>query len=230
MSGKFLIILLIIGLGLGFLVYSRRNKTEDTLVPPVTTTTDGTAIMMEDGAGGPPTTYTDGTYTLDTNASSIAWTGSKTLIKNYEDHGTLSFSGGTVAVESGVVTSGTFTVDMNSFNVTTTGRGSGNDMLEGHLKSEDFFEVATYPTATIELVSVANGSVTADVTIKGITKQVTFPATISEDGTALVGNASLVIDRTNWDIQYGSTKFFGNLGDNVIDDKVTLVLTLRATR
>lgn len=234
----FIAIVIIAVIGLGGWMYTSRNDADTATTTPdvATTTTDTTPTptpVMEDGAGGPPTTrgsYIDGTYALDIDTSSVAWVGSKTLVKNYEDKGTLAFSAGSVVVSNGNITDGKFTIDMNSFAVTSTGKGSDNDKLEGHLKSEDFFEVATYPTATVEINNVVNGIVSADVTIKGVTKTISFPATIAQDGMALTGSAAITIDRTLWDIQYGSTKFFGDLGNNVIDDKVTLLLTLRATK
>lgn len=120
---------------------------------------------------------------------------------------------------------------MNSFVVlSTSSTGGTGSMLENHLKSDDFFSVATYPTATVALKNVVNGVVTADVTIKDITKTISFPAIITETSTALSATATLSIDRTLWDVRYGSGTFFDNLGDNIIGDKVELVLTLSATR
>lgn len=234
----FIVLAIIVVLGLGGWMYTSRNSDTATTTPDVATTTETTTTtptpVMEDGAGGPEVArgvYIDGSYTLETGLSSINWTGSKTLIKNYKDSGTLSFSSGSVVVSNGNVTGGTFTIDMDSFNVTSTSNTKATgDMLENHLKSEDFFEVATYPTATVEINNVVNGIVSADVTIKGVTKTISFPATITQDGMALTGSAAITIDRTLWNIQYGSTKFFGDLGNSVIDDKVTLMLTLRATK
>ncbi|GMU73851.1 MAG: hypothetical protein AMXMBFR44_0500 [Candidatus Campbellbacteria bacterium] len=173
----------------------------------------------------------DGTYELATTQSSIEWTGSKTLIKDYYDTGTLAFSNGSVSVSGGAIVDGAFTVDMNSFAVLSTSNTKvPGSNLAGHLKSADFFDIATYPTATIDLVSVVDGTVTADVTIKGITKQVTFPAVITQEGNTITASAQTTIDRTLWDIRYGSSKFFGELGDNVINDNVDLKLSLVATK
>lgn len=229
-----LIIIAVVLIG-GF-AYTKRAQAPETATttPSVATTTESApAGVMEDGAGGPEVAgvLVDGTYTLDTEKSKVGWTGSKTLIKNYTDHGTLSFTSGSTVVANGHVTSGDFVIDMNSFAVSSTSNTKATgEMLAGHLKSADFFDVATYPTATVKVKNVVNNTVTADVTIKGITKTISFPATISQDGTALVGSATLTLDRTNWDIRYGSTKFFGDLGNSVIDDKVLLDLTLYATK
>lgn len=230
-----IVIIAVIGLG-GWYYTSQKDGETATTTPEVATTTDTTiqTPVMEDGAGGPEAVrgaYMDGTYSLNVDTSSVAWVGSKTLIKNYKDDGTLSFTAGSVVVSNGNVTGGNFTIDMNSLEVSSTSNTKAtSDQLEGHLKSEDFFEVETYPTATIALKNVINGIVTADVTIKGVTKTISFPATIAQEGNTLNGSAKLTIDRTLWNLQYGSTKFFGDLGNNVIDDKVELTLTLHATK
>ncbi len=195
----------------------------DTPAPENTTETETTM--------GSVSTLEDGVYTLNTTESNVAWTGRKTLIKDYYDHGTIAFSSGSVVVTDGALVAGSFVVDINSIAVSSTGKGMGTDMLTNHLKSADFFDAATHPTATVGLVSVdADGTVTADVTIKGITQRVTFPATIAQDGTTITGTADLTIDRTLWDIRFGSTKFFGDLGDNTVGDEVALTLTLVAQK
>lgn len=209
-----IVILVVIG---GIWYFSKNTKAP---APPEELPSEGSVSTLQDGV-----------YTLDVAQSKIEWTGSKTLIKDYYDNGTLSFTNGSVTVSDGAVATGTFTVDMNSFQVLSTSNTKATgDMLANHLKSADFFDVATYPVATIDIKSVVDGMVTADVTIKGITKPVTFPAAISQGGNTITGSAKFAIDRTLWDVRYGSTKFFGDLGDNVINDSVNLTLTLVATK
>ncbi len=230
-------LIVVVAVLIGAFAYTKRADAPETATttPSVATTTNTIPTgVMEDGAGGPEASrgvLLDGTYTLDITSSEVGWMGSKTLIKNYKDNGTLSFASGSVVVTNGNVTSGDFVIDMNSFTVTSTSNQKATgDMLESHLKSADFFDVPTYPTATIKVRNVVNGTVSADVTIKGITKTISFPATISQDGTVITGSAKMTLDRTNWDIRYGSTKFFGDLGNAVIDDKVEILLSLRATK
>lgn len=192
-----------------------------------------TAQAPEDTATTTPQTgsigtFSDGTYTLDVQKSSVGWTGSKTLIKEYFDKGVISFKEGSVVVTGGSIAAGSFIIDMKSLATLSTGKGEGESALAGHLKSADFLDVEKYPIATVGIKKVADGVVTADVTLKGITKEVSFPATISQDGKTLSGTASFTIDRTLWDIRYGSTKFFGDLGNNVISDSVQIDLTLVA--
>jgi polyisoprenoid-binding protein YceI len=107
-------------------------------------------------------------------------------------------------------------------------QGGGKGKLEGHLKSDDFFGVAAHPTATIKFTKVVSRGVageykiTANITIKNITKEIKFNAT-AKDGTA---NATIKLDRSDFDIKYGSGSFFDNLGDKTIYDEFDLAITL----
>ena len=107
--------------------------------------------------------------------------------------------------------------------------GEWMEKLVGHLKSDDFFGVATYPEATLvvkESTKIVNGKTTvkADLTIKGITHPVTFEASQSSNTFSAV----ITVDRTLYNVRYGSGKFFDNLGDKTIYDDFTLDVTLTA--
>lgn len=169
----------------------------------------------------------NGTKTFEASASSATWTGKKTLIKDYYDNGTVSIKSGSATFANGVLTGGTVTFDMTTIAATSTGRGDGMDRLSGHLKSDDFFAVETYPESTFVITSAARESgntylVTGDLTVKGKTAPVTFPTDITTEGDMLVANGMVTIDRTVYDVRFGSTKFFQDLGDNVIADEFTL--------
>jgi polyisoprenoid-binding protein YceI len=177
-----------------------------------------------------------GEYMVDTEASEVHWTGSKTLIANYEDTGVLGFESGAVRVENGQVVSGTFTFDMTSIVAETTSNTQlGVETLTEHLKSDDFFGVEQYPTATFELASVAEAeqaneyTVNGTLTIKGISNPVTFPAFVYMDGENVHVDADFELDRTLWDVRFGSGKFFEDLGDNVIDDNFRVEAHIVAT-
>lgn len=183
---------------------------------------------------------TDGTYTLITEESSVSWAGKKPLIDGYINAGTIGFVEGAMTVENKQA-QGTFVIDMNTLAVGLTAKKPGSESaLEGHLKGERWFDVANNPTATVAITRVRETSesasafvyeVTADVTLKGQTHQVVFPATIFETGDGTVAaTASLQIDRTKWGITAGSSSFFDNLADNVIDDMVELTLSLKAVK
>jgi len=160
---------------------------------------------------------------VDVEKSTVTWkaykvTGSHT--------GTVDLTSGVLEFEKDILTSGSFTVNMTSL-VSTDLEGEYKGKLEGHLKSDDFFSVATHPTAKIAFTSVvANGKnsyeVTGDLTIKGITKPVTFDLSVYGSKAT----ASLKVDRAQYDVRYGSGSFFENLGDKTIYDEFELVVDL----
>jgi len=174
-------------------------------------------------------TLPNGTFTADADKSTLKWEGSKTLILNYKDSGSIKLASGVVMSENGMLKSGEIVIDMTSI----AGEATSNTKvpvtaLTTHLKSTDFFDVEKYPTATLMLKSLKKTEVEGtflaegDMTIKGITQPVSFPVTWSEeaDGAHVRGKATL--DRTLWDVRYGSGKFFDNLGDGVVDDMFTV--------
>ncbi len=133
---------------------------------------------------------------------------------------------------------GFFTIDMNTLSVGLTATKPGKEgALEKHLKTDDFFDVETYPTATFAIKSVTPASepmtytLTGDLTMKGKTNELSFPATIYlNDEGKLIAEASFEFDRTKWDITYNSGNFFQDLGNNLIDDMVAMRLTLVAEK
>ena len=159
---------------------------------------------------------------IDVSKSSINWTGKKVTGSHT---GTINISEGELEFNNGRLSGGSFTIDMATI-VTTDLSGDMKGKLEGHLKSDDFFGVETYPTAQLKITNVGPGeggySVTADLTIKGKTAPVTFLAKM-EGGKA---TAEITVDRTNYDVRYGSGKFFDNLGDRMIYDNFDLVVQL----
>ena len=177
-------------------------------------------------AGGPNANKQQ-SVTVDTKASTFKWHAKKVT---GEHMGTVNFSGGTVQVEKGVLVGGTIEMDMTSI-VATDLQGEYKGKLEGHLKSEDFFAVEKFNKATLVIKKVEdikgsktaeNYTVTADLTIKGITKEVKFPAIIVVKGNSVTANADFMIDRTQWDIRYGSKSFFEGIGDKAIDNEFNI--------
>ena len=177
-----------------------------------------------------PSLMADGEYILDPVATTVNWKGTKTFIEGYKDTGTLKIKAGSFAVLDGVITAGTIDFDTASIAAAATSNtGLGIGDLTKHLKSADFLNVAKYPTASFALtkaepVGGSNGGMfifTGDLTIKDITKEFQFPVSFSEnaEGQAVV-TGEFTIDRTDWDIRYGSGKFFQNLGDKTIADEV----------
>ncbi len=176
------------------------------------------------------------TYTISPS-SKVEWEGKKTLLANYIDTGTLMVKEGRATVKDGVITSGEVVFDMNSIAALSTGKQKGEDMLSNHLKSDAFFDVAAHPTATFvlkEASPVKNEkepflyTLKGDLTIKGITNQTTMPARVYSKGGSVFVDAVATLDRTKWNIRFGSSKFFDNLADNVIDDYFTVNFSLHA--
>jgi polyisoprenoid-binding protein YceI len=138
--------------------------------------------------------------------------------------GTVKLKSGNLEFNNGVLTGGRFEIDMTSIAVTDLS-GDMKGKLEGHLNSDDFFGVEKFPVATMVITSVASRGtageykVTANATIKGKTKEIRFLA----NGTA---TAEIELDRTDYDIRYGSGSFFDNLGDKTIYDDFSLTVTL----
>lgn len=163
-------------------------------------------------------------YTVDPAKSTITWIGKKVTGSH---NGTIALQSGTLNVDGKKVTGGTFTIDMNSIK-----DADGSAKLEGHLKADDFFGTAKYPTSTFVITKVADNNVTGNLTIKGITKPVTFPATISvnTDGTVSALAGKITVDRTKYDIRYGSKSFFDSIGDKAIDDNFEIAVKLVAKK
>ena len=157
-------------------------------------------------------------------SSSIVWTATKVT---GEHTGTLDFK--TVAWkfdEGGMLISANFIVDMTSIKNTDLDEKNGAKLV-GHLNSPDFFDTAVYPTAqfkTTAVKSMGEGEyeITGDMTIKDITKPLTFNANVADDGHVKHATAKVTIDRAKYDVKYGSGSFFDDLGDNLISDEFTL--------
>lgn len=171
---------------------------------------------------------TDGTYTIATDKSMAQWEGNKSLI-DWKDTGTLAVKSGSFTIANGTITAGSVVFDMQSLDALTTGKKSGEDMLEKHLKSPDFFDVEKYPTAEFKMKESATGAtpgryvVKGDLTIKGVTNPVELPVTVSVEDKTLTVDSTITLDRTKWNIRYGSDKFFDNLANNVISDNFTVI-------
>ncbi len=168
--------------------------------------------------------------TKDADTKEVKTESSKVIWKAYKvtgSHtGTVDLTSGSLNFEEEKLTGGEFTVDMTSM-ITTDLEGDSKGKLEGHLKSDDFFGVETHPEAHMVFTSIKPSGknsyeVTGDLTIKGITKPVTFD--ISVYGSK--ATATVKIDRAAYDVKYGSGSFFDNLGDKTIYDEFDLVVDL----
>ncbi|TAF61438.1 MAG: YceI family protein [Flavobacterium sp.] len=164
------------------------------------------------------------TKKIDVAGSSIEWLGKKVTGQH---NGTVNFKEGALVFKGKALKGGSFTVDMNSLTATDL-QGEYQGKLNGHLKADDFFGTAKFPTATLVFKKIGSKAkdvyaVTADLTIKGITKPVTFDLTVNENTATTTFN----VDRTKYDIKYGSKSFFDSIGDKAINDEFELKVTLK---
>lgn len=169
------------------------------------------------------------TYNVDVQQSEITWKGEK-IAGAHE--GTIQLRDGSLLLEEGKLVGGNFTIDMNTISNSDL-EGEYKGKLEGHLKSDDFFGVEKYPTATLNISNVElkagnTYQITGDLTIKDKTNQIQFPATVTTQGNRVTAEASITIDRSEYDVRYGSDSFFDNLGDKVIYDDFDLKVSLVA--
>lgn len=177
-------------------------------------------------------------YTVDTQASSLKWLARKVTGSH---NGTVPLQSGSIQVTKGAITGGSIVANVAGLTVVDIPAGETNDKLSGHLKSDDFFGVAKHPTAAFKISSVSplaganagepNHMVVGDLTIKGATRPLAFPATITvASGKVDAVAKDVKIDRTQYDIRYGSGKFFQGLGDKAIYDEFTIDLHIVAKK
>ncbi|RZN83416.1 MAG: YceI family protein [Winogradskyella sp.] len=154
--------------------------------------------------------------------STVSWIGKK-VTGSHE--GTIKLESGVLKFDGKNLTGGNFVIDMTSINVTDM-QGKGKMNLEGHLKSDDFFGVEKHKTASLEITKVTDQysdyEITGQLTIKGITKPISFNMVVKEN----FASTKLTIDRTKFDIKYGSASFIDNLKDKAISDDFELDIKL----
>jgi polyisoprenoid-binding protein YceI len=160
---------------------------------------------------------------VDVAKSTVNWVGKKVT---GEHSGNIMLKEGALIFKGKKVVGGNFTVDMTTIN-TTDLEGKGKTNLDTHLKSDDFFGIEKYPTASLVFKSIGkkgNGvySVTGDLTIKGKTESIKFELNVAEN----TATAALKVNRTKYDIKYGSGSFFSDLGDRAISDDFDLTVKL----
>ena len=168
------------------------------------------------------------TLQVDMENSQIKWIGRKVT---GEHSGTLNLSGGWVGLDKNSINSGKFIFDMESISNTDIESPEWKQKLEDHLKSEDFFHTDSFPHAILEIKkrqsliienSIISAQVLADLTIRGITHEIKFPFDLTQSQNNFNAEGSVDIDRTLYNIQYKSGKFFDELGDKLIYDNFTV--------
>lgn len=164
----------------------------------------------------------------------IHWVGKKVTGQH---SGFVNVATGYFVTDNGSLTGGNFKIDMNTITVTDLKDEKMNGMLTGHLKSADFFDVEKSQYADFSITNVEkldekgkngeNHTITGDLTIKGISHSISFPAKVNIKGKKVTAQANFSIDRTKWNIKYGSGSFFDDLGDKMIYDDIDLNIVLK---
>ncbi len=178
-------------------------------------------------------------YNVNKATSILMWEAAKVTGKH---NGTVNLSEGKVIIAEGLLVGGSFTLDMNTITDLDL-EGDGKENLEKHLKGtaegkeDDFFNVVKYPTAKFEITKAtklmgnddANYVVNGNLTIKDVTKQISFRAMVTEEaGKVTVSTPQFLIDRTEWGVKFRSLKFFADVADKAISDEVGFIVNLSA--
>lgn len=171
-------------------------------------------------------------YKVSATESKLNWHAKKIVGEHF---GVVSFKSGSLLMKEGKLVGGEFIVDMPTLDATDL-QGEYHDKLVGHLKSDDFFSTEKHKISVLKIKSVTAGSaantynVVADLTIKGIKKEVKFLATVEVNGNTVTAKADFNVDRTIYDIRYGSSSFFEGLGDKAIDNLFNIKVSLVAKK
>ena len=179
----------------------------------------------------------DGTYRLDKEKCTLEWIGRNLNKRHY---GRIAIQTGELAIAEGRLTAGNIVLDMTTISNLDLQDAVWRDMLIRHLKSDDFFAVESFPTASFTLtgwetqdvnsLKAPKGIITGDLAIKDVTRPISIQTTIApqQDGSILA-HATFDIDRTLWNVCYGSCRMFERLGMHFVDDLISLELFVVAS-
>ena len=165
-----------------------------------------------------------GDYIVNKDLSTIKWTGKEITTKSH--YGILDLKEGSIYVNNDGIISGKVVIDMNSINCLDMS-GRGKNRLEGHLRSDDFFGVNSYPEANLIFTSWSVNNLgkilyKGDLTIKNITHPITFSGSVKKIDIGYRSTINLSFDRTLYEIKFRSGKYFQNLGDKLILDNIDI--------
>lgn len=179
------------------------------------------------------TMLTAADFNVDKEASKVEWHAEKVTGKH---DGFVNVKSGYINIDKTMIKNGEFVIDMKSITDVDIEDAGYRTKLENHLKSEDFFGVEKFPEAKFVITKVEKKgkmqNVTGNMTIKGITQKMTFPAEVMISQDALTATATIKIDRSKFNVQYNSKSFFDieALGDKMIYDEFTINLHLVAKK
>lgn len=160
--------------------------------------------------------------------SSIEWVGKKVTGAH---NGSIAIREGELVWNGGLLVSGRVVVDTQSIKILDITDAATNAQFAGHLASDDFFSSDRYPEAVLEIHSMVNERVEANLTIKGITHPISFDVYINAVDDVITATARLVVDRTLYNMKFRSGNFFKDLGDTLIynDFELNVFVTARVT-
>ncbi len=166
-------------------------------------------------------------YTVAIGESTIEWQGFKPTGTH---KGTINIESGALSLSNGNLESGTFLIDMNSIK-----ESKENKRLEGHLKSADFFDVEKHPSAAFEITGLETKDgrtmLSGNLMLKDVKNNVTFPVMVTPEGNSItISSEVFTIDRSKWNVKYGSKSFFDDLGDKFINDDIELKINVKANK
>ena len=178
----------------------------------------------------------DRSYGVDTNQSKIEWIGRNPHSTHF---GTIGISTGEITVKGGGIT-GTFDIDMNTITNINLEGDELQPILISHLKSDDFFLVKRFPTATFKIhraspvekpfLTCPNYEINGALAMRGVKVEQNFMATISRTSeNGIAAEAHFDIDRTRWNIIYGSARFFEHLGMHLVFDQISIQVRIVAS-
>jgi polyisoprenoid-binding protein YceI len=161
--------------------------------------------------------------TADTTKTRLLWLGEKVTGQHT---GTINLQSGWINWKDNKIMSGEFNIDMASLK-----DSEDNKKLQGHLKSDDFFGVEKFPTARLVITGSTpfdkgTGVVSGTLTIKGLTNPIEFKTAMQKKDDGIWFFTNIVVDRSKYNIRYGSGSFFDNLGDKTIYDEFKLKVNL----
>lgn len=176
--------------------------------------------------------FVDKTIKVDAQNSKIVWQAKK--VTGAHD-GNVPLNNGTLILDGNKLKGGSFVLDVKNLTVADVKDENMNGKLTGHLKNDDFFAVDKHPEAKFVITSVTPKSgnqfdVVGKLTIKGITEEVKFPATVTADAKKVTATAKITVDRTKYGIKFRSSNFFENLGDKAISNDFVLDVNLVANK
>lgn len=222
--GLVIIVLLVLSILLFVIIGNKKSSTKDNSLQ------QENIMETKEGLKGA------GVYNFDTNQSEVNWEGRKTLLKEWVDTGSISIQSGSITLNNGEITQSKVIMDMNSITAEKTGMGKGEDNLSKHLKSADFFNAEAFPTSEFTLTSLTptgekyTYKAKGEMTIKSTTKTIEFPITVYMENESIFIKGEVVLDRAQFDVRYGSTNFFNDLGDKAINNNFKLELNLVANK